>query len=52
MPGNVSGASGAQASLILLLLVFMLVLIAKTSIGDAIISSCGRIRKIPGMGYR
>ncbi len=44
-PGNVSGASGAQASLILLLLVFMLVLIAKTSIGDTIISSAEEFAK-------
>lgn len=44
-PGNVSGASGAQASLILLLLVFMLVLIAKTSIGDTIISGAEEFAK-------
>jgi hypothetical protein len=39
MPGNVSGASGAQATLILLLLVFLLVIIARTTIGDAIMSA-------------
>jgi hypothetical protein len=41
IPGNVSGTSGAQASLILLILVFLLVLMARTTIGDAIISAAG-----------
>jgi hypothetical protein len=38
MPGNVSGASGAQATLVLLLLVFMLAFLARSMIGDTIVS--------------
>jgi hypothetical protein len=45
MPGNLSGASGAQASLILLILVFLLVLMARTTIGDAITSVAGEFAK-------
>jgi hypothetical protein len=45
MPGNISGASGAQASLILLILVLLLVLMARTTIGDAITSVAGEFAK-------
>ncbi len=39
MPGNVSGASGAQATMILLLLIFAMVLLTSTTIKDPIISA-------------
>jgi len=45
VPGNISGASGAQASLILLIIVFLLVLMARTTIGDAIISAASEFAK-------
>ena len=38
LPGNVSGASGALATLVLLLFIFALVLLASTTIGDPIMS--------------
>ncbi len=41
MPDNVSGASGAQATMILLLLIFAMVLLASTTIKDPIISAAG-----------
>jgi|AGTN01.3.fsa_nt_gi hypothetical protein len=45
IPGNVSGTSGAQATLVLLLLIFIVVFLARTTIGDAIVSTANEFSK-------